>query len=99
MRVKTNLEALLSALYVHLDDNVFLARTLIFIVLGQPARATPAWHDELRPMDGTLVPCCASRTTVERSDPSETCGYGRDTSHHRFHRGSNSYSSPSPRAP
>jgi hypothetical protein len=150
--VKTNLDALLTALYVHLDDDVIpstnqrrspgrprlltdaellcvavaqvllrcdderrwlrlapklighlfprlpcqseynrhLARLtpLMFTAIGWLARATPTWHDNLRLMDGTPVPCGASRTTVERSSLGEVCGYGRDASHHRFYWGS-----------
>jgi hypothetical protein len=40
-------------------------------------------------VDGTPVPCGASRTTARRSDLFGYAGYGRDTSHHRFYWGAN----------
>jgi hypothetical protein len=150
--VKTDLDALLTALYVHLDDDVIpsakhrtgpgrpplltdaelvcvavaqvllrcddgrrwlrLAPKLIghlfgrlpgqseytrhlmrlapvmFTTIGWLARHTPTWWENLRLMDGTPVPCGASRTTVHRSNLGEVCGYGRDASHHRFYWGS-----------
>jgi hypothetical protein len=148
--VKTDLDALLTALYVHLDDHVLpkpnrrgpgrprlltdaelvciataqvllrcdderrwlrLAPTRIghlfprlpsqseynrhlralgplmcAIALGL-ARLIPTWHDKLRLMDGTPVPCGASRVTVNRSAMGEIAAYGRDVSHHRFYWG------------
>ncbi|MFB4320729.1 transposase [Actinomadura sp. 21ATH] len=51
------------------------------------ARAVPTWYDSLRLMDGTPVPCGASRVTVNRSALGEIAGYGRDTSHHAFYWG------------
>ncbi|RKS05082.1 DDE family transposase [Nocardiopsis sp. Huas11] len=150
--MKTDLDALLTALYVHLDDDVIpsakqargpgrprlltdaelicvaVAQVLLrcdderrwlrvaparighlfprlpgqseynrhlarlaphmLTAIGWLARHTPTWHDNLRLMDGTPVPCGASRTTVERSGLGEMCGYGRDASHHRFYWGS-----------
>ncbi|XKK39596.1 hypothetical protein HFP72_01285 [Nocardiopsis sp. ARC36] len=47
----------------------------------------PAWHEELRLMDGTPVRCGASRVTVNRSGLGEIAGYGRDVSHHAFYWG------------
>nr|WP_223839749.1 hypothetical protein [Nocardiopsis deserti] len=61
---------------------------VLFTAVGWLARRTPTWHERLRLMDGTPVPCGASRTTVERSDLGQVCGYGRDASHHRFYWGS-----------
>ncbi|MDT0305322.1 hypothetical protein, partial [Streptomonospora wellingtoniae] len=51
------------------------------------ARAIPTWQEKLRLMDGTPVPCGASRATVNRSDLGEIAGYGRDVSHHAFYWG------------
>ena len=50
---------------------------------------TPATSELLRLVDGTPVPCGASRTTARRSDLFGYAGYGRDTSHHRFYWGAN----------
>ncbi|GAB3751234.1 transposase [Nocardiopsis nanhaiensis] len=61
---------------------------IMFTTLGWLARHTPTWWENLRLMDGTPVPCGASRTTVHRSALGEVCGYGRDASHHRFYWGS-----------
>jgi hypothetical protein len=80
--VKTNLDALLTALYVHLDDHVLPSRQ-------QPRRPgrPRLLSDAVRLMDGTPVPCGASRVTVNRSSLGEIAGYGRDASHHRFYWG------------
>lgn len=51
------------------------------------AAATPSWHERLRLMDGTHIPCGASRVTTMRSALGEYAGYGRDASHHRFYWG------------
>jgi hypothetical protein len=48
------------------------------------AEDTPASAELLRLVDGTPVPCGASRTTATRSDLAGWAGYGHDTSHHRF---------------
>ena len=50
---------------------------------------TPATTELLRLVDGTPVPCGASRTTARRSDLFGYPSYGRDTSHHRFYWGVN----------
>jgi hypothetical protein len=50
---------------------------------------TPATSELLRLVDGTPVPCGASRTTARRSGLFGYAGYGRDTSHHRFYWGAN----------
>jgi hypothetical protein len=149
--VKTNLDALLIALYVHLDDHVLPSRQratgrgrprlltdaeLVCVATAQVllrcdderrwlrlaparighlfprlpgqseynrhlrnlgpvlaavalalARAVPSWYDRLRLMDGTPIPCGASRVTVHRSALGEIAGYGRDVSHHAFYWG------------
>jgi hypothetical protein len=53
------------------------------------ADQTPATTELLRLVDGTPVPCGASRTTARRSDLFGYAGDGRDTSHHRFYWGAN----------
>lgn len=67
----------------HLRD---LGPVLSRVALGL-ARAVPSWWDRLRLMDGTKVPCGASRVTVDRSMLGEIAGYGRDASHHAFYWG------------
>src|SRR4029453_17091952 len=49
------------------------------------ATHTPATTELLRLVDGTPVPCGASRTTARRANLFGSPGYGRDTSHHRFY--------------
>ena len=149
--VTTDLDALLTALYVHLDDHVLPSRRqprrrgrprlltdaeLVCIAVAQVllrcdderrwlrvapgrighlfprlpcqseynrhlralgpvlsrvalglAREVPTWWERLRLMDGTPVPCGASRVTVNRSSLGDIAGYGRDASHHRFYWG------------
>lgn len=51
------------------------------------AAHTPSTAELLRLMDGTALPCGASRTTALRSDLFGWAGYGRDASHHRFYWG------------
>jgi hypothetical protein len=53
------------------------------------ATHTPASAELLRLVDGTPVPCGASRTTARRSALFGYAGYGHDTSHHRFYWGAN----------
>jgi hypothetical protein len=48
---------------------------------------TPASAELLRLLDGTPVPCGASRATATRSALFGWAGYGHDTSHHRFYWG------------
>ena len=48
------------------------------------ARDTPSWHEVLRLVDSTPVPCGMSRETVKRSDLSGHAGYGYCASHSRF---------------
>jgi hypothetical protein len=148
--VKTDLDALLIALYVYLDDHVLPARRrrgpgrprlltdaeLVCVATAQVllrcdeerrwlrvapgrighlfprlpcqseynrrlralgpalsmvalwlARAIPTWHEQLRLMDGTPLPCGRSRVTVNRSELGEIAAYGRDISHHAFYWG------------
>lgn len=57
---------------------------LIAAVITELARDTPSWHDDLRLVDSTPVPCAASRETVKRSDLAGHAGYGYCASHSRF---------------
>jgi hypothetical protein len=65
------------------------AADLLEATLRWLATHTPASSELLRLVDGTPVPCGASRTTARRSDLFGYAGYGRDTSHHRFYWGAN----------
>ena len=57
---------------------------LLAAVITELARDTPSWHDLLRLVDSTPVPCAASRETVRRSDLAGLAGYGYCRSHSRF---------------
>jgi hypothetical protein len=65
------------------------AADLLEATLRWLATHTPATTELLRLVDGTSVPCGASRTTARRSNLFGYAGYGRDTSHHRFYWGAN----------
>ncbi|GHD24720.1 transposase [Nocardiopsis kunsanensis] len=95
-----NLDALLTALYVHLDDDVIPSTDqprrpgrprlltdaeLVCVAVAQVLLRCD--DDRLRLMDGTPVRCGASRTTVNRSQMGELAAYGRDISHHAFYWG------------
>lgn len=60
------------------------AGPLLSAVLTELARDTPSWHDQLRLLDSTPVPCAASRETVKRSDLAGYAGYGYCASHSRY---------------
>lgn len=60
------------------------AGPLIAAVITELARDTPSWHDQLRLLDSTPVPCAASRETVQRSDLAGHAGYGYCASHSRY---------------
>jgi Transposase DDE domain len=53
-------------------------------VITELARGTASWHDLLRLVDSTPLPCAASRETVKRSDLAGHAGYGYCASHSRF---------------
>jgi hypothetical protein len=57
---------------------------LLAAVLTELARDTESWHDLLRLVDSTPLPCAASRETVRRSDLAGHAGYGYCASHSRF---------------
>jgi hypothetical protein len=60
------------------------AAPLVALAIQDIAAHTPSWHDQLRLVDSTPVPCAASRETVKRSDLAGHAGYGYCKSHHRF---------------
>lgn len=57
---------------------------LLAAVTTELARDTASWHDVLRLVDSTPVPCAASRQTVKRSDLAGHAGYGYCASHSRY---------------
>ncbi|BCK72824.1 transposase [Streptomyces libani subsp. rufus] len=60
------------------------AGPLISHVIEELARQVPTWHDDLRLINSTPLPCAASRETVKRSDLAGHAGYGYCRSHSRF---------------
>ncbi|MFB6607554.1 IS982 family transposase [Streptomyces noursei] len=60
------------------------AGPLISAVIQALAKQVPTWHDNLRLIDSTPLPCAASRETVKRSDLAGHAGYGYCASHSRF---------------
>jgi hypothetical protein len=60
------------------------AAPLVALAIQDVATHTPSWHDQLRLVDSTPVPCAASRETVKRSALAGHAGYGYCKSHHRF---------------
>jgi hypothetical protein len=57
---------------------------LLAAVIVELACDVPSWHDLLRLVDSTPLPCAASRPTVKRSDLAGHAGYGYCASHSRF---------------
>ena len=63
------------------------AGPLLAAALDYLARETPSWHDEVRLIDATPVPCGASRETVRRSELAGWAGYGYCAAHSRWYWG------------
>ena len=57
---------------------------LMSAVITELARDVDSWHDLLRLVDSTPLPCAASRETVKRSELAGHAGYGCCASHSRF---------------
>lgn len=57
---------------------------LLAAVTAELARDTPSWHETLRLLDSTPVPCGTSRETVKRSALAEHASYGYCPSHSRW---------------
>jgi hypothetical protein len=60
------------------------AGPLVALAICDLAAHTPSFHDQLRLVDSTPVPCASSRQTVERSALAGHAGYGYCKSHHRY---------------
>jgi hypothetical protein len=57
---------------------------LLAQVITELARDSGSWHDLLRLVDSTPLPCAASRETVKRPDLAGHAGYGYCASHSRW---------------
>jgi hypothetical protein len=60
------------------------AGPLIAAVITELARDVDSWHDLVRLVDSTPLPCAASRETVRRSELAGPAGYGYCASHSRW---------------
>lgn len=69
------------------NKRIRAAGPLISAVITALARDAPSWHEILRLVDATPVPCGTSRETVKRSDLAGHAGYGYCASHSRFYWG------------
>ncbi|EEW48512.1 transposase, IS4 family [Corynebacterium efficiens YS-314] len=66
------------------NKRIRAAGPLISAVITALAKDTASWHEILRLLDSTPVPCGTSRETVKRSDLVGHAGYGYCASHSRF---------------
>ena len=66
------------------------AGPLLATAMDYLARECPSWHDQVRLIDATPVPCGASRETVRRSELAGWAGYGYCAAHSRAVMGSRS---------
>ena len=63
------------------------AAPLLAAVMDYLAREVPSWHDDVRLIDATPVPCGTSRETVKRSELAGWAGYGYCAAHSRWYWG------------
>ena len=63
------------------------AAPMLAAVIDHLARRAPCWHDQVRLIDATPLPCGTSRETAKRSDPAGWAGYEYCASHSRFYWG------------
>ena len=63
------------------------AAPLLAAVMDHLAREAPSWHDQVRLIDATPVPCGTSRETVRRSELAGWAGYGYCAAHSRWYWG------------
>jgi hypothetical protein len=63
------------------------AAPLLAAALDYLAREVPSWHDRVRLIDATPVPCGTSRETVKRSELAGWAGYGYCAAHSRWYWG------------
>jgi hypothetical protein len=67
------------------------AAPLLAAAMDHLARQAPSWHDQVRLIDATPVPCGASRETVRRSELAGWAGYGYCAAHSRWYWGLKRY--------
>src|SRR5215510_14463291 len=63
------------------------AAPLLAAALDYLAREVPSWHDQVRLIDATPLPCGTSRETVKRSELAGWAGYGYCAAHSRHYWG------------
>jgi Transposase DDE domain len=63
------------------------AGPLLAAAIDHLARQSPSWHDQVRLIDATPVPCGTSRETVKRSGLAGWAGYGYCAAHSRWYWG------------
>jgi hypothetical protein len=63
------------------------AGPLLAAAMDHLARQSPSWHDQVRLIDATPVPCGTSRETVRRSELAGWAGYGYCAAHSRWYWG------------
>jgi len=63
------------------------AAPLLAAVMDYLAREVPSWHDPVRLIDATPVPCGNSRETVKRSELAGWAAYGYCAAHARWYWG------------
>ena len=63
------------------------AAPLLAAAMDHLARQCPSWHDQVRLIDATPVPCGTSRETVRRSELAGWAGYGYCAAHSRWYWG------------
>ena len=80
--VTTDLDTLITALYVKIDDDLAGIRRV-----GRPPQLT----DTTWIVDSTPVPCAMSRPSVKRSEPADWASYGYCASQSRYFRGPRLY--------
>jgi hypothetical protein len=63
------------------------AAPLLAATIDHLARQCPSWHDQVRLIDATPVPCGNSRETVRRSELAGWAAYGYCAAHSRWYWG------------
>src|SRR6266550_5455423 len=63
------------------------AAPLLAAAMDYLAREVPSWHDQVRLIDATPLPCGTSRETVKRSELAGWAGYGYCAAHSRWYWG------------
>jgi DDE family transposase len=63
------------------------AAPLLAAAIDHLARQAPSWHDPVRLIDATPLPCGTSRETVKRSELAGWANYGYCAAHSRFYWG------------